>query len=166
MIEAISKRRSIREYIDEIISDEVLHDILLSAFYAPSANGLYPWELVIIEQAETKEWLSKVTPWSGPAKSAAKIIAVIGREQDSPQWIEDASLAAEHLWLSATEHGLGACWIQIRGNNNAEKEIKEKLNVPEDCRILCLITIGKSAKTEDAHEESAFDKSKIKYERY
>lgn len=166
MIEAIAKRRSIREYLDETVSEDALHDILLSAFYAPSANGLYPWELVIIEQTETKDWLSKVTPWSGPAKTASAVIAVIGREQDSPQWIEDASIAAEHLWLAATDHGLGVCWLQIRGNNNAEKEIKEKLNVPEGCRVLCLLTIGKPTKTEAAHEESAFDKSKIKYERY
>ena len=125
MIPAIKKRRSVRQYLDQDISEEQLKEILTSAMYAPSANAIYPWEIVVVRRSETKELLSRTTPWSAHAKAAAAVLVVIGNEEESPDWVEDCSIVAEHIWLAAVDQGLSSCWIQIRGNDNAEKEIKE-----------------------------------------
>lgn len=166
MIEAIKKRRAIRQYLDEKVSDEKLNEIISAAMYGPSANALYPWDLVIIKNQETKEKLSKVTPWSAHVKDAQVVIAVVGHEAESPDWVEDCSIAAEHIWLEATNQGLGACWVQIRGNENAQKDVKELLAVPADYRVLCLVPIGVPGKEESEHNEEDFDRSKIKQESY
>lgn len=150
----------------ESIPEDKLQEIVKAAMYAPSARALYPWDLVIVREAETKELLSKVTPWSTHAKDADVIIAVVGQEKESPDWIEDGAIAAEHIWLEATEQGLASCWIQIRGYENAEKSVKEILNIPDDCRVLCLMPLGAPAKPLEERSEEDFDKKRIKYGKY
>lgn len=166
MIDAIRLRRAVRDYIEQPIPEQLMQEIMTAAMYAPSANGVYPWEFVIVENAETRDWLSKLTPWSAPAKTAAAAVVIIGHETDSPQWVEDCAVAAEHLWLAAVDRGLGGCWIQIRGNANAEKELKERLHIPDEHRVLCLLTLGTPVKDETPHDDTAYDKSKVKYEKY
>jgi len=166
MIEAIKKRRAIRQFLAEKVSDEKLNEIISAAMYAPSANALYPWDLVIIKDEKTIEKLSKLTPWSAHIKEALVTIAVVGHEKESSDWVEDCSIVAEHIWLEATNQGLGACWVQIRGNENAQKEVKELLKVPTENRVLCLLPIGVSAKDESEHNEEDFDRSKVKQESY
>lgn len=166
MIDAIKKRRSVRQYLDEDIPEEILDEILLSVMYVPSANAIYPWDLVVVKDAQTKEALAKTTPWSSHISGAEVVIAVVGHEKESADWVEDCSIVAEHIWLAATEQGLSSCWTHIRGNDNAEKEVKKLLNIPDDYRVLCLMPLGKPAQEPDEHTKDAFDKSKIKYEKY
>lgn len=166
MIEAIKKRRAIRDYLDEKISDDKITEIISAAMYAPSANAKYPWDLVIIKNKETQEKLAKVTPWSAHIKDAQVVIAVVGHEPESVDWVEDCAIVAEHIWLETTNQDLGCCWVQIRGNENAQKDVKELLNVPDDYRVLCLMPIGVASKAEPEHSTDDFDRSKIKQESY
>lgn len=166
MIEAIKKRRAVREYLAENIGEEKIKEILTAAMHAPSANALYPWELIVVENAETKEKLAKTTPWSAHAKNAAIVVVVVGDSGESADWVEDCSIVAEHIWLEAVEQGLASCWIQIRGNDNAEQEIKEMLNIPKEKRVLCLMPIGAPGVMPKEHSEEQFDKSRVKYEKY
>lgn len=166
MIDVIKKRRSVREYLSDVVSDKQLDEIISSAMYAPSANAIYPWDLVVIKKEETREKLSKVTPWSSHLKTAPVVIAVVGHEEESDDWVEDCSIVAEHIWLEATNQGLGSCWVQIRGNDNAQKEVKEILNVPRKRQVLCLMPIGVPAKELEEHTEENVDRSRIKQESY
>lgn len=166
MIDSIKKRRAVREFLDQAIPDQKIQELIKVASFAPSANAIYPWELIIIKDDATKEQLSKVTPWSTFAKEATLIIAIIGDEEESPQWIEDCSIVAEHIWLEAVNQELGSCWIQIRGQGNAENDVRDILNIPKEKRVFCLLPIGVPAETLTEHDESMIDKNKIKYEKY
>ena len=62
-------------------------------------------------------------------------------------WIEDASIAATMIMLSAQDSGLGSCWIQIRNrmhqdNIKSEKYVKQILKIPDNLTVLCIIAIG------------------------
>ncbi|MFA5020826.1 MAG: nitroreductase family protein [Patescibacteria group bacterium] len=166
MINAIKKRRAIREYLNEPVADEKIQELLKAAACAPSANAKYPWELVIVKSQATKELLAKTTPWATFAKDSAVIIAVIGDEKNSAEWVEDCSIVAEHIWLETAEQGLGCCWIQIRNQGEAEKKVKEILNIPDKYRVLCLLPIGVLAEELAEHDEKDTDKSKFKNEKY
>ncbi|HLD28142.1 MAG TPA: nitroreductase family protein [Patescibacteria group bacterium] len=166
MIDAIKKRRSIRQYLNEEILDDKLKEILTSAMYAPSANAIYPWELVVVRNLETKEELSKTTPWSSHVKDASVVIVVVGDPEKSSDWVEDCSIVATHLWLEIVNQGFGSCWTQIRGNDTAEKQVKEILSIPDDLTVLCLMPIGVPAKDMPEHSEDNFDISKVKNEKY
>ncbi|MEK7653583.1 MAG: nitroreductase family protein [Patescibacteria group bacterium] len=166
MIESIEKRRAVREYLAQEIPEEKMKEIILAAIYAPSANAIYPWELVVVKRLETKDLLSKVTPWSTHIKDAAVVIAVVGHEAESRDWVEDCSIVAEHLWLETINQGFSSCWVQIRGNDNAEREVRNILGIPDELRVLCLMPIGVPAKSIEEHSEEEFDKSKVKNEKY
>jgi nitroreductase len=166
MIQAIKSRRAVREYLNELIAEEKLQAVLNAAGFAPSANAKYPWELVVVKEPITKELLSKTTPWATFAKDAGVIIAVVGHDSESSEWVEDCAIVAEHIWLEAAEQNLGCCWIQIRNQGKAEKDVKEILNIPEKHRVLCLMALGVPAKNLPEHEEANIDKSKIKMEKY
>lgn len=166
MISAIKKRRSVREYLTQAISEEKLKEILTAAMYAPSANALYPWEIIVIRDPQNKDRLSKVTPWALHAAQADVVLAILGKEKDSDDWVEDCSIVAEHMWLEATEQELASCWIQIYGNDNAEKEVRNILGIPPEIRVLCLMPLGYPAVSESEHSEEEFNKKKIKKEKY
>ncbi len=166
MINAIKYRRSHREFLDQAIPEEKLQEIINAGLTSPSANAKYPWELVVTKDEEIKKLLAKTTPWSTFAEKADTIITIVGNEQESTCWIEDCSIVAEHLWLEATEQNLGACWIQIKNQSDAEKSVKEILNIPDNLRVLCLMAIGVPAEKLDESKEEELDKSKIKYETY
>lgn len=166
MIDAIKKRRAVREYLSDAVSEDKLQEILSAARLAPSANAIYPWELIIVKDQQTKEKLSKTTPWSTFANNAPAIIVVVGHEQESPDWVEDCSILAEHIWLEAANQDLGCCWVQIRGNANAEESVKEILDIPKELRVLCLLPLGTPAKQPKERAEAKPDKNKIKLEKY
>jgi nitroreductase len=50
----------------------------------------------------------------------------------------DVAIAVDHITLKAVEEGLGTCWV---GSFN-EEEIKEILRIPNNIRIITLLTIG------------------------
>lgn len=166
MVQSIKKRRAVREYLNESVPEDKLDRIIESAMYAPSANAIYPWKLIVVTNLETREALAKVTPWSSHAKEAPVIIAVLGLEKDSPYWVEDCAIVAQNIWLQATEEGLSSCWIQIRNNSNAEKEVKTILKIPEETRVLCLMPIGVPAKPTPEHSKDDFKKGKVMYEKH
>lgn len=166
MVQAIKKRRAAREYLNQSIPEDKLNRVIEAAMYAPSANAIYPWKLIVVTKLETREELAKATPWSAHAKEAPVVIAVLGLEKESPYWVEDCSIVAQNIWLQATEEELSSCWIQIRNNSNAEKEVKTILKIPDDLRVLCLMPIGVPAKPPKEHGQEAFKKDKVLYEKY
>ncbi|HDL50818.1 MAG TPA: nitroreductase, partial [Firmicutes bacterium] len=50
----------------------------------------------------------------------------------------DIGIAVDHMTLQATHLGLGTCWI---GDFN-EKIVKELLKIPENVRVVALLTLG------------------------
>jgi nitroreductase len=166
MIDSIKKRRAVRDFLDQTVPEQKIQEIIKAAAFAPSANAIYPWELVIVKDDALKEQLSKTTPWATFAKSADLIIAVIGDEEESPEWLEDCSIVAEHIWLEAVNQGLDSCWIQIRRQGDAENDVRKILNIPKEKRVLCLLPIGVAAENLPEHDEAIIEKNKIKYETY
>ena len=62
-----------------------------------------------------------------------------GDERDSG--IEDASIVATHLMLSATDLGVNSCWV----NRCDPKKLHAELGLPENEEILMLLDLGYAA---------------------
>jgi len=83
-------------------------------------------------------------------------------------WVEDCSIAAILLQLAAQSAGLGSCWIQIRNRMfsetvSSEKYIQQLLTIPENYKILCVVSIGYPAKIREGKpwEELQFEKIRL-----
>ena len=55
----IRKRRSVRAFTDEPVSDEKLHRVLETARLAPSASNLQAWKFVVVTDAGERKALAQ-----------------------------------------------------------------------------------------------------------
>ena len=129
-IKAIEDRRSIRKYKDVKVSKEQILDILNAGRLAPSAKNRQPWYFVkvstemkneiadlMIKYAQNKNKdgrLYSVSFTANVIKEAPVLILVLKEYEDN--WIIGDSLsiggAIEHIYLRATDLGLGSLWIR------------------------------------------------------
>ncbi|WP_434084688.1 nitroreductase family protein [Lacrimispora xylanisolvens] len=98
-------------------------------------------------------------------------VAVIADHTLSDVWIEDASIAATIIQLTAQDLGLGSCWIQVRERFHKEQEtagdyIREVLRIPGQYRVECLIAIGYPAEEKKPYEEDMLKREKLHFDRF
>lgn len=169
-IRSMKSRRTIRKYTDEKVADEELRDLLLAAMYAPSAWGKRSWEFVVVDDENLRKELSTTTSYSAQVASAPVTIVIMSNKELSNSWVEDASIAAEHINLEAAKLGLGSSWIQVRGMKHnatdAEAYVKELLNIPGNFGVCCMITVGHAAEEKSPHREGEYEEEKVHYNKY
>ena len=166
IIEAIRVRRSLRSYTGESLEEWQIKNLIRVFFYAPSAMNWRPCHLIVVTDRETLLELSQATPWAKMLYKAGAAFVIVGDEEKSPWWIEDCSIACEHLWLEAADMGLGACWIQVRGVENGEENVKKILGIPEKYRVLSMMSVGVPKKTKPPHDDNKIEKDRLHFERF
>jgi len=136
-LEAIRKRRSVREYTGEAVSREDLEKIVDAGRLAATGSNIQPWDFIIVTDREMIEQLKVAAKWMG---KAGAIIAVV-MDPSSRWWVEDGAAAVENMLIASTALGYGSCWLEgytlLR-----EEEFKALLEVPDDKRLLTLVPIG------------------------
>jgi len=60
------------------------------------------------------------------------------KEFEVKQMIRDTSIAIEHMVLTATDLGLGTCWIAWF----EQKDFRPVLSIPEDKYVVAVLTLG------------------------
>jgi nitroreductase len=145
VFEAIKIRKSVRAYDSRLIPNEILLRILEAGRLAPSAGNIQPWHFVVVSDGEKRKRLAHARYAKFLAESPVVIVGC-GDQKASPRWyMIDVTIALEHIVLTATNEGLGTCWI---GSFN-EDEIREMLKIPENFRVVALLAIGYSRKKFD-----------------
>jgi nitroreductase len=141
----IANRFSVRSYKNEPIPEETLIKIVEAGRIAPSAVNYQPWHFVIVNDGSTKIALQKVYSREWFKQAPAYIVVCTDyksawvRNTDQKNFADvDASIAAEHIILQATELGLGTCWVC---NFDVEK-CKMALNLPDSIEPLVIIPVG------------------------
>jgi len=162
MLDLIKKRRSIRKYTDEPISDESIKLMLEAAMAAPSAHNSQPWEFVVVRDEKLRRGLAETHSWSYMCSDAPVVFAICGREELSNHWVEDTSAATENLLLAASGQGLGAVWIGVYPTVEREDYVRRILGIPADVRVLCLVAVGNPAETKRARTQ--YDASRVHYD--
>ncbi|MDO8748988.1 MAG: nitroreductase family protein, partial [Candidatus Omnitrophota bacterium] len=94
--EAITKRRSIREFQDKEISRDDLIKLVDAGRLAATARNEQPWEFVVVSEKDKKTEIARITGNNGAfIASAGAVIAVFCL--DSKYYIEDGSAATENI---------------------------------------------------------------------
>jgi nitroreductase len=136
-LEAIRKRRSVRDYTGDPIPREDLVKIVDAGRWAPSGYNRQPWDFIVVTEQATIDQLKVVAQWM--AKAGAVIAVAL--DPSSEFWLEDGAAAIENMLIASTALGYGSCWLE--GDTlPLEEKFKTLLNVPEEKRLLTLIPIG------------------------
>ncbi len=148
MLEIIKNRRSVREFTDDYIRDNIINKIIEMGVWAPSGLNNQPWKFIIIRDKKIKDDLSLQTHYSQIIKGASVLISVFldhDHSYDRVKDIQAIGACIQNMLLAIHSLGLGGVWLgQILKNRTA---VEKLLLVPESCELMAVIALGKPAKT-------------------
>jgi nitroreductase len=168
MIDLLRSRRSIRKFKDEKIAHELIETIVEAALRAPSSRGINPWEFILLDDPEVMLQLSAAKQHGSQfLKNAPFGIVVCADSAKSDVCIEDCSIAAIIVHLTAHSLGLGSCWVQIRNRQHgpeksSEAYIREVLGMPEQFMVEAIIGIGHPAEKKMPVKAESLQRDKIR----
>jgi len=140
-LEAISRRRSTREFTDRPIERQTVEKLLQAAVMAPSAKNSQPWRFTVIEGVRRGEFLEIIRKgvanreaegeeigtiqWSIRCIEQAPLTILVhntdgihpwkARKEHESWWdvatVQSVGAAIQNMLLAATELGLGSLWI-------------------------------------------------------
>lgn len=163
--EVLLKRRSVRKFKDETVSEEMINELLHAAMSGPSACNKRPWEFYVVTNEDKLKELKSSSMFT---KISAKLaIIVCGNlsnalpKQMAEYWIQDCSAATENILLRVSDLGLGAVWCGIYPQKRAEEKVKKILDIPENQIPLNIIFIGHPNEYPEARDQ--YDETKVHY---
>jgi len=164
VLEAIRRRRAVREYTDRPVGRATIDELLAAAVQAPSAVNQQPWAFVVIQNRDllrqysdrSKEYWARTM--SGDASWEhlrglivdptfrifydAPALIVICARPGGLNPAEDCCLAAENLMLAAHALGLGTCPIGLARPWLNLPETKQELGIPEQYAPVFPVIVG------------------------
>ncbi len=162
----IKRRRSMRKFTSDELTDEQVVTLLKAALMSPSSKRSNCWQFVVVDDKETLERLSRCKASGAEfVKDAPLAVVVLADPLQSDVWIEDASVASTMLMLQAEDMGLGACWVQVRerflsDGVSANEVVHDILNIPLQLQVLSIIAVGHKGM-----ERKPFDESRLQWEK-
>lgn len=149
VLEVIKKRRSVRAYADRPVTRDQIERLLEAARLAPSASNRQEWRFVVVTDAKRRAALARAANHQKFVAQAPVVIAACAETEEHVMrcgqlsYPIDVAIAVDHMTLQAVAEGLGTCWI---GAFDAE-QAKQILGIPEEIRVVELLTVGYPAGT-------------------
>ena len=142
-MEAIRKRRSIREYSDAPVETETRLAIVEAGMWAPSGLNNQPWRFVTVRDSAVREELAQQTHYGHIVRAAAALIVVYLNKDDMYDAVKDQQAAGaciQNMLLAAEALGLGGVWLgQILKNKAAVNRI---LGLGDNLDLMAVIALG------------------------
>ncbi len=146
-LDFIFKRRSIRNYQEKEIPEDVVDDVLKAGMAAPSAVAKDPWRFIVERDSKLLESISEGLP-NGKMLAKANVGLVVCGDIDVTHgnemsyMLQDCSAAIENILLAANALGLGACWLGVHPREERIAYIRELLEIPENVIPIAVISLG------------------------
>lgn len=146
--ELILKRRTIRRFKPEQVTEELLNKLVNAGRLAPSGANLQPLEFIVVNNSElvnkvfpSLKWAGYIAPAGNPPEGkrpTAYVIVLINTEIRSQGGEVDAAAAIENMILAALEDGVGSCWL---GAIDRDK-LRTLFNIPQNYRVDSVLALG------------------------
>lgn len=141
--EIVKNRYSCKKFDGRKVEKEKLLRILEAGRLAPTAKNLQEQKIYVIESQDALAKIDEATPCRYGASTVLvvafdknNVFVYPGEKRDSG--IEDATIVATHMLLSATDVGVDSCWINFFDPDKLAKS----LNLPENEEILMIMDLG------------------------
>lgn len=163
-MDAILQRRSVREYTEKPIPEEVFKQLLEAGMCAPSAGNERPWHFVVITERALLEGITEFHEYSKMLKKAPAAIIVCADMNRNKYtgigyWVQDCAAATENILIAAQDLGLGACWLGMYPREGRVEGLRRLLNIPEHVVPFSGIALGYP--TESKSPGSRYDESRV-----
>ncbi len=174
ILDIIKKRRSIRFFKEQQISQHALDQILEAGLWAPNAGSRQAVKIVVVQNKELNEQLGKINRnIFGKARSQnnpngsiasddsiqnafydAPTVLYLFAPNNYPNSIQDCCVASQNIMLEATALDIGSIYI-ARGEKTFETELgkqcKDKWGLSDEYQCHSIVPLGYIAKTSNPH---------------
>jgi len=141
--ELFTRRRSVRDFSDRDIENEVLDRILETGRRAPSAANCQPWHFIILKKGNRGDFDSLLQK----SFSTAPVI-IVGCAEREKAWVRkadgmnyawvDVAIAMTEMVTAATAEGIGTCWIAAFD----PEKVKMALGIPPRIDVVAALAMG------------------------
>ncbi len=166
-LEAIFNRRSIRQYTNRPLTDEIVETLLKAAMYAPSAVNKQPWHFIVFRDREIMEKIILIHQNASMLRHATAAILVCWDEElqhDVGYGPVDCSAATQNILLSAYSLGLGSVWVGLYPRIKRMESIHEIFGLPQNIKPFSIISLGYPA--EEKKMPDRFNRDRIHFEKW
>ena len=158
-MESIKNRKTIRKYKSSDVSEDLLNDLLESAFRAPTMGNMQLYSVVVTRDAKMKEQLAPAHFNQPMVKAAPVVLTFCADFNRFCKWCEqsnavpgydnflsfmnavtDALLVTQNFTVLAEAEGLGTCFLGTTLYNSGK--IAEILNLPKLVVPVATLTVG------------------------
>jgi nitroreductase len=144
----LARRRMIRKFRADPVSDERVRRLVRAAMRAPSAGHTQPWDYVVVRDAAMRRRLARaalsqmfvadapvvVVPCADRSRSRGRY----GPKEGDHYAVIDTAFSSLLLLLAVAEEGLGACFVGAFD----EEQVSRVLDLPALVRPLAVVPIG------------------------
>ena len=152
VIQALLTRRSIRRFTDRPIPRDLLDMILQAGYYAPTGHNMQTWRFTVLTNPDRIAKLKEVTVKTAKENKVycygfenPQCIILISNDERNNNGCQDASCAAENIFLAAHSYGIGSTWLNaLKTLRNVEpvKSFLDELNIPSNHVVWCMAALG------------------------
>ncbi len=105
-IEAITKRRAVRAYTDEPVSDDVLDRLLRAALAAPTGSGSQAWTLLVVRDPARRRAIAELV-----IAGAGRYFAIMRPAAEGATPEEHAQWAADYAETTLGTYRIAPVWV-------------------------------------------------------
>ncbi|MFC1863945.1 nitroreductase family protein [Thermodesulfobacteriota bacterium] len=177
---AISKRKSVRAYLDKPITTSDMEKIVEAGRWAPNAG---PFQISVVRNERLLKRINDRThdamvnsgndflqqrvslPGYQPLYGAPVLILFSG-PSDAPHSAINTALAAENVLLGTTGFGLGSCFIitpTLALNAEGGSELAKEAGIPDGYKVQCAVIMGYAAAKNKFTLEERNKKGSVNY---
>ncbi len=138
--QTVISRRTVRDYTDEPVSEELVRRLLQAGRMSPSSSDSQPWHFVVVRERDTIDKLGEIAK-QGPFLAGAPVVIAVCVADDAPRGHLDAGRAIQQMEIVGWGEGLGTCFVGVR---DAEQQVavKSLLGIPDDVELVSLLPFG------------------------
>lgn len=144
IIEAIRSKRAVRSFTDQVVPDEVIHQILDAGRRAQSSRNSQPWTFIVVRDRDRLHRLSACGAYAQPLSGACFGVVLVS----SVEWAFDLGQAAAYLQLAGWNFEVSSCPVWLGDSD----QVRDLLGIPQDQYVEMAIAFGyaKTAQTGSA----------------
>ncbi|MFW6141000.1 MAG: nitroreductase family protein [Candidatus Saliniplasma sp.] len=138
-VELLEGRRSVRDFEEKEVPENVLKEIFETCRYAPTSRNSQSYYFIPIHDRETIEFMAeRRAPNSAPIAEAPMAVAICCDPDKTGRVEQDGDIAAYHFMLTAWAHGLGTCWIAAMDR----EDVKNRLGIEQEHYVATVTPLG------------------------
>lgn len=148
----IFTRRSVRKFDDRPIPRVLLSMILQAGYYAPSGHNMQTWRFTVLENKEKIANLKEATLVTAKKNGVycygfenPVCIILISNDERNQDGCQDASCAAQNIFLAAHSYGIGSVWLNALMTLRQKEPVKgilDEFGIPKNHVVWCMAALG------------------------